>query len=135
MIKKQITYTDYDGNERTESFWFALNQAELLEMNLEKNGGLSNMITRITETNDFAELSRILKDLIRRSYGVKSDDGKRFVKSPAMTEEFMQTEAYSEMFTELVTDAGATSEFIQGIIPQKLAAQVMAAQKKLEAVK
>ena len=135
MIKKQITYTDYDGNERTESFWFALNQAELLEMNLEKNGGLSNMITRITETNDFAELSRILKDLIRRSYGVKSDDGKRFVKSPAMTEEVMQTEAYSEMFTELVTDAGATSEFIQGIIPQKLAAQVMAEQKKLEAVK
>lgn len=135
MIKKQITYTDYDGNERTESFWFALNQAELLEMNLEKNGGLSNMITRITETNDYAELSRILKDLIRRSYGVKSDDGKRFVKSPAMTEEFMQTEAYSEMFTELVTDAGATSEFIQGIIPQKLAAQVVAEQKKLEAVK
>lgn len=135
MIKKQITYTDYDGNERTESFWFALNQAELLEMNLEKNGGLSNMITRITETNDYAELSRILKDLIRRSYGVKSDDGKRFAKSPAMTEEFMQTEAYSEMFTELVTDAGATSEFIQGIIPQKLAAQVMAEQKKLEAVK
>ena len=135
MIKKQITYTDYDGNERTESFWFALNQAELLEMNLEKNGGLSNMITRITETNDYAELSRILKDLIRRSYGVKSDDGKRFVKSPAMTEEFMQTEAYSEMFTELVMDAGATSEFIQGIIPQKLAAQVMAEQKKLAAVK
>lgn len=135
MIKKQITYTDYDGNERTESFWFALNQAELLEMNLEKNGGLSNMITRITETNDYAELSRILKDLIRRSYGVKSDDGKRFVKSPAMTEEFMQTEAYSEMFTELVMDAGATSEFIQGIIPQKLAAQVMAEQKKLEAMK
>lgn len=135
MIKKQITYTDYDGNERTESFWFALNQAELLEMNLEKNGGLSNMITRITETNDYAELSRIIKDLIRRSYGVKSDDGKRFVKSPAMTEEFMQTEAYSEMFTELVTDAGATSEFIQGIIPQKLAAQVVAEQKKLEAVK
>lgn len=135
MIKKQITYTDYDGNERTESFWFALNQAELLEMNLEKNGGLSNMITRITETNDYAELSRILKDLILRSYGVKSDDGKRFVKSPAMTEEFMQTEAYSEMFTELVMDAGATSEFIQGIIPQKLAAQVMAEQKKLEAVK
>lgn len=135
MIKKQITYTDYDGNERTESFWFALNQAELLEMNLEKNGGLSNMITRITETNDYAEISRILKDLIRRSYGVKSDDGKRFVKSPAMTEEFVQTEAYSEMFTELVTDAGATSEFIQGIIPQKLAAQVMAEQKKLEAVK
>lgn len=135
MIKKQITYTDYDGNERTESFWFALNQAELLEMNLEKNGGLSNMITRITETNDYAELSRILKDLILRSYGVKSDDGKRFVKSPAMTEEFMQTEAYSEMFTELVTDAGATSDFIQGIIPQKLAAQVMAEQKKLEAVK
>lgn len=135
MIKKQITYTDYDGNERTESFWFALNQAELLEMNLEKNGGLSNMITRITETNDYAELSRILKDLIRRSYGVKSDDGKRFVKSPAMTDEFIQTEAYSEMFTELVTDANATSEFITGIIPQKLAAQVVAEQKKLEAVK
>lgn len=135
MIKKQITYTDYDGNERTESFWFALNQAELLEMNLEKNGGLSNMITRITETNDYAELSRILKDLIRRSYGVKSDDGKRFVKSPAMTDEFMQTEAYSEMFTELVTDANATSEFITGIIPQKLAAHVVAEQKKLDAVK
>lgn len=135
MIKKQITYTDYDGNERTESFWFALNQAELLEMNLEKNGGLSNMITRITETNDYAELSRILKDLIRRSYGVKSDDGKRFIKSQAMTEEFIQSEAYSEMFTELVTDANATSEFIQGIIPQKLAAQVVAEQKKLEAVK
>lgn len=135
MLKKKITYTDYDGNERTESFWFALNQAELLEMNLEKNGGLSNMITRISETNDFAELSRILKDLVCRSYGVKSDDGKRFIKSPAMTEEFLQSEAYSEMFTELVTDAGATTEFITGIIPQKLAAQVAAEQKKLEAVK
>lgn len=120
MLKKTITYTDYNGEERTEDFYFNISKAELTEMELSIDGGLSEMITRITQAKDVPAIIRVFKDLILRSYGVKSPDGKRFIKNAQLTEDFSQTEAYSELFMELSTDSKAASAFVNGIMPQRM---------------
>lgn len=120
MLKKTITYTDYDGNERKEDFYFNLTKAELLEMELSTPGGMEKMIQNILDAQDLPELIKMFKKLILLSYGKKSDDGKRFIKSDTLREEFTQTEAYSDLFMELSMDADAATEFINGIIPDSL---------------
>lgn len=120
MYKKTITYTDYNGVERTEDFLFNLSKAELAEMQFSTNGGLETYIKRIIDTQDGKELIKVFKELILRSYGKKSDDGKRFMKSDAIREEFSQTEAYSELFMELATDDAAASKFVNGIMPSDI---------------
>lgn len=117
MLKKTITYTDYDGNKRTEDFYFNLTKAEVAEMEMSMNGGLSKMIEKIVQTNDMKRIVEIFKDLILKAYGEKSNDGKRFIKNQEIREAFSQTEAYSELFMELATDANAAAAFVNGIIP------------------
>lgn len=119
MLKKTITYTDYNGNERTEDFYFNLNKAELVEMELSHNGGLSNIITKITAQQDSAKLIEIFKDLITRSYGEKSLDGRKFIKNKEVLEDFVQTEAYNKLFMELAFDAKAAADFCNGIMPSQ----------------
>ena len=126
MYKKTITYPDYNGEEIKEDFYFNLTKAEILEMQLEKEGGLAEKIQAIVDSKNVPELIKIFKDLILRSYGKKSDDGKRFIKSPELSREFTQTEAYSELFMELATDSDAASAFINGIIPANLAKELPA---------
>lgn len=130
MYVKKIKYEDYNGEQRERRFYFNLNKAELLEMELSTNGGYENFIKRIIETRDQAELIKIFKDLILKSYGMRSDDGERFIKNAQLTEEFTQTEAYSELFMELATNAEAATEFVNGIIPKALAAEVAKEQAK-----
>lgn len=117
MIKKTVTYTDFNGTERTESFYFNLTQAELTQMDFSQAGGLTAKIEGILEAQDNAEILRIFKDIIERSYGIKSDDGKRFIKTEAIIEDFKATEAYSQIFMELMQDEGAAVAFINGVIP------------------
>lgn len=124
MLKKTITYTDYNGVERTEEFLFNLTKAELSEMELSVNGGMTEWIQQIINTSDNAELVKIFKKIILSAYGEKSVDGKRFIKSDELRDSFAQTEAYSELFMELVGDAGKAAVFINGIIPQDVAEQV-----------
>ena len=126
MYKKTITYPDYNGEEIKEDFYFNLTKAEILEMQLEKEGGLAEKIQAIVDSKNVPELIKIIKELILRSYGKKSDDGKRFIKSPELSREFTQTEAYSELFMELATDSDAASAFINGIIPANLAKELPA---------
>ena len=126
MYKKTITYLDYNGQEIKEDFYFNLTKAEILEMQLEKEGGLAEKIQTIVDSKNVPELIKIFKELILRSYGKKSDDGKRFIKSPELSREFTQTEAYSELFMELATDSDAASAFINGIIPANLAKELPA---------
>lgn len=121
MLKKRIKYTDYDGNEREEDFYFNLSKAELVELELTTDGGLEQMIQKITDTRDMPKLIELFKRLILMSYGEKSENGKRFIKSKELSEAFAQTEAYSELFMELATDDKAASEFVNGIVPQGLA--------------
>ena len=117
MLKKTITYTDYDGVERTEDFFFNLSKAEVAEMELGTAGGMQKLIERILNTQDTKGLIELFKDLILRSYGEKSADGRRFIKSKELSTAFSQTEAYSELFMELATDAEKAAEFVNGITP------------------
>lgn len=116
MIKKTITYTDYDGNERTEDFFFHMNKAEVLEMEYSIGGGLSKSIEKISKLQDTTKIIPMLKDLILRSYGEKSGDGKRFIKSEELSKAFEQTEAYSNLIVDLITHADEAGKFIGGII-------------------
>ena len=117
MLKKTITYTDYDGVSRTEDFYFNLSKAEIAEMDLSTEGGLDKYIERVISARDTASLISIFKSLILKSYGEKSPDGKRFIKSDDLSTAFSQTEAYSDLFMELATDADAASAFVNGISP------------------
>lgn len=123
MLKKSITYTDYNGNERTEDFYFNLSKAEIMEMEMSTTGGLAEMIQKIVATQDAPAIIKIFKDLVLKAYGEKSPDGKRFIKSDEISTAFSQTEAYSILFMELATDADAAAKFINGIVPVDVEAE------------
>lgn len=118
MFKKTVKYTDYNDQERVEDFYFNLTQAEVLEMELSTTGGLSAMIQGVIDAEDTPQLIKIFKELVLKAYGKKSPDGRRFIKSPELTEEFAQTEAYSDIFMELATNDEAATAFVQGITPK-----------------
>lgn len=120
MIKKTINYTDYNGVERTEDFYFNLNEAELTEMEMGTEGGYSEMVSRIVAAQDTPAIIKIFKEFITKSYGVKSPDGRRFVKTAELSEEFSQTAAYSKLFMELATNAEEAAAFLNGIVPDKI---------------
>ncbi len=117
MLKKTITYKDYNGVERTEDFMFNLTKAEILEMQLTKDGGMDAAIKKIVDAKDAPEIMKVFKDLILKSYGIVSDDGRRFIKSKEISDSFAQTEAFSMLFMELATDTDAASAFVNGIVP------------------
>lgn len=124
MFKKTVTYTDYNGVERTEDFYFNLSKAELMEMELSKDGGMIAFIRKIVQEKRTSKLSELFKDLLLKSYGQKSEDGKRFIKNDELREEFTQTEAYSDIYMELATDADAAVNFVKGIMPSDLAKEI-----------
>lgn len=117
MRKETITFTDYNGNQRTEDFFFNLSKAEVMEMELSTAGGLAEMINKVVSTQDGPQIVKIFKDLVLRAYGEKSADGRRFIKSEELRTAFAQTEAYSELFMKLATNADAAAEFVNGIVP------------------
>lgn len=134
MLKKTITYTDYNDVERKEDFYFNLTKAELMEMEMGTIGGMTTMINKIIAAQDAPALIKIFKDLVLKAYGVKSDDGRRFIKNDEVRDAFAQTEAYSMIFMELATDDKAAAEFINAIVPKDLntedAPKLKAASKK-----
>lgn len=119
MLKKTITYTDYNGVSRKEDFYFNLSKAEFMEMELGTIGGFTAMIQKIIDTQDSPSLIKIFKEMILKAYGEKSPDGKRFVKSEELSTAFSQTEAYTELFMELATNAEAAAEFVNGLAPKE----------------
>ena len=118
MLKKNIKYTDYNGVERNEDFYFNLSKAEITEMELSTTGGLAEMINKVVAAQDVPSIIKIFKELILKAYGEKSPDGKRFIKSEELSREFSQTEAYSNLFMELATNAEKAAEFVNGIVPK-----------------
>ena len=121
MLSKKIKYVDYNGVEREEVFLFNLSKAELMEMELGTTGGLADMIKNIVAAQDTPSIVKIFKELVLKAYGEKSPDGKRFIKvdekGNPLSIGFSQTEAYSNLFMELATDADAAAKFIRGIVP------------------
>ena len=120
MLKKTVTYVDYNGVERTEDFYFNLSKAEVTEMELSVEGGFSKMLEEIVKSNDNARILELFKEMVLKAYGEKSADGRRFVKSKELSEAFSQTEAYSEIFMELAMDEKAAAACVNGIMPANL---------------
>lgn len=122
MLKKTIAYTDYNGTQREEDFYFNLTKAELMEMEMSTSGGLAEMIQNIVKAQDAPAIIKVFKDLVLKAYGEKSLDGKRFMKvdenGTPLSIAFSQTEAYSNLFMELATNAEAAAEFVNGIVPK-----------------
>ena len=121
MLKKTITYTDFNDETVSEDFFFHLSKAELVELEMSQEGGLSEWLQRVVAAEDGKSIIKEFKNIILGSYGKRSADGKRFVKTPELRAEFESSEAYSTLFMELVTDADAASTFVNGIIPQGMA--------------
>lgn len=125
MLKETITYEDYNGNQRTEDHYFNLTETELMKMEMSMNGGLAEMIQRVVAAQDAPSIIKVFDEMILNSYGQKSLDGKRFIKvdenGRRLADDFKQTEAYSQLFMKLATDADAAAKFVNGIMPAKLA--------------
>ena len=118
MLKKTITYTDYDGNERTEDFYFNSSKAELTEVQHSVKGGLKNILEKAVQEKDGPTIMQLSKEIVLKAYGVKSNDGRRFMKSEEITKEFAETEAYVNLFMELATDEKAAIAFAEGVMPK-----------------
>lgn len=117
MFTKTITYTDYNGVERTENYYFNLSKAEVVEMEYGRSGGLTQFLKNILAQKNEPEIMAFVKKLILSSYGIKSPDGRRFMKSKEISEEFAQTEAYSNLLMELLSSASASVDFVKAILP------------------
>ena len=120
MLKKTIKYVDFDGVNREEDYYFNLTKAEVVQMQLGHSGGVTKLLERIIAEKDNVQLIERFKDIIHRSYGIKSDDGKRFMKNEKILEDFKATEAYSELFIELATNAEAATHFINNVLPKEI---------------
>lgn len=125
MLKRTFKFVDYEGNDREEEHYFYLNKSEIIKwITTTGDYSLDRLLERLTKERNGKEIIRIFEDLIRQSYGVKSLDGRKFVKNQQVWEDFYQTEAYSELFMELVTDAKKAAEFVNAIIPKDIASEV-----------
>jgi len=120
LLKKTITYKDFNDEEVTEDFFFHLSKAELVELEMSHKGGLSAALERIIAAEDNQSIIAEFKNIILSAYGKRSEDGKRFIKTQELRDEFTSSEAYSTLFMELVTNTDAASEFINGVIPQDM---------------
>ena len=120
MLKKTVTYVDYNGTQRTEDFYFNLSKAEVAEMEMSVEGGLSKMLETIVASKDNVQIVNLFKQMVLKAYGEKSADGRRFIKSKEISEAFSQTEAYSEIFMELALNEEAAAAFVNGIMPANL---------------
>ncbi len=130
MIVKRIKYTDYDGNEREEDFRFNLSESELMKMEFDTAGGMEALINKIIDEKDSKKIGELFDKIILMSYGEKSADGKRFMKSPEISKAFSETEAYNVLYMELLTDEKAAAAFVNGLVPQKITNEMQAQQNR-----
>lgn len=124
MLKREITYEDFNGNEVTETFYFNISKPELVEMEVEYPEGFSTLIKRIIEEKNHKELINHFKAIVLHAYGQKSEDGKRFIKSDILREEFSQTAAYNVLFMDLATNDDAAASFLKGVLPSDMVAEI-----------
>lgn len=130
VLKKNITYEDFNGNKQTETFYFNLTTNEAVDWNFGHEGGLEAFAKKVIETEDVKSMVDEFKKIILMTYGERSEDGKRFIKNDQLREEFAQSAAYDALFTELATDENALVAFLQGVMPAAVQDNI----KKLETV-
>lgn len=130
MTYETITYTDFNGVTKTRKFYFHINKAEIIELETMTPGGVANALDEAVKAKDAIKLMKFFKQIIALAYGEKSEDGERFIKSKELSEAFMQTEAYNQLFTKLVTDAAAATKFINNIFPKDIVEAALKEQAK-----
>lgn len=118
LTKKKVKYTDYDGNEREEEFFFIITKSELVKMKFSVDGGMDVMLDKIIKSNDKKLIFKLFDQIFMAAYGEKSADGKRIIKSKEISEAFAQTPAYDELFMELLSDEKKMADFINSILPE-----------------
>ena len=126
MIKQDITYTNFEGEQETETLYFHLNKVELMEMQVSEKRGLAQYITDIQKAENNKEIFRLFKEIVLRAYGERSDDGKKFIKNERLREEFEGSLAYEELMVKIVTEADFAAKFVNGIMPAGMADQIAA---------
>ena len=126
MIKQDITYTNFEGEQETETLYFHLNKVELMEMQVSEKRGLAQYITDIQKAENNKEIFRLFKEIVLRAYGERSEDGKKFIKNERLREEFEGSLAYEELMVKIVTEAVFASKFVNGIMPAGMADQIAA---------
>lgn len=124
MLKKEIVYKDFNGNQATDVFYFHLSKQELIELELGTSGGYSNIIEGAAEAKDVSELIKMWKGIILKAYGKKSPDGKIFEKSEELIKEFSQSAAFDQLYWELSTDSDAAANFVRGCLPDGFEAEL-----------
>ena len=124
MIKKTVTYKDLNGKERTETFYFHYFESEIMDMEMSAEGGLAERIQRIIDAKDQASLLKVIKKFVFDAYGIKSDDGRRFIKSQEVKDAFVECPAYSKIYMELLTNDELAAEFVNKVVPEDMAAQL-----------
>lgn len=134
MLKKTITYTDYDGTTRKEDFYFNLNKSELMRLDLTTEGGVEKLIKKMISERDNKKIFEMFEKIILMSYGEKSLDGRRFIKSEELSREFTQTEAYNVLLLELTENEKTMADFINGVLPSDLMAKAEDVEKIKEEV-
>lgn len=120
MIKKKIKYVDLDGNQVEEECYFNLSETEAIEWEYSKEGGMSSLLKKISEEADSAKIIGFMKELILKTYGKRSDDGKSFVKTKKLRKSFKNSLAFNALFMELGTDADKAAEFANGVLPKHI---------------
>jgi hypothetical protein len=120
MLTKTIKATDFDGKEYEETLYFNLTESELMELELGTEGGFTKMLQNSMNKNNVPALMKAFKEILLKSYGEKSADGRRFIKSDKITEDFLNSASYDAIYMELITNADAASAFINGVVPKKL---------------
>lgn len=133
MLKKTIKYEDYNGNQREEDFYFNLNKTELIEMANSKSGGLDVLMERLVKQQNVKEILSIVKEIILKAYGEKSDDGKVLMKSEDISHKFECTEAFNVLFVELVENSDEALKFINALLPEDVRNKIAQEQAKLNA--
>lgn len=120
MLKKTLTYKNFNGEEVTEDFYFNMTESEISKMQLEVPGGMAAQFQAIIDSKNAPELMKTFEDIILRAYGVKSADGKRFTKSQELRDDFKNSAAYDQLFMTLIRDPKAAAEFAKAILPESL---------------
>ena len=121
MLKKTFEYVDFNEVKQKEDFYFHLSKSELLTMEVSVKDGLGDMLKQIVKSEDGGEMTRILREIILKSVGIKSEDGKRFIKNDKIADDFAASPAFDQLFFEVATDADKAAAFIKGAVPPEFA--------------
>lgn len=117
MLKQKVQYEDFDGATQVEDLYFNLNRMELIA--LQSRYGKEDMaayIDKLVEDKDIEKVYEILNDIVLSAYGIRSEDGKRFLKSETIREEFKQSLAYDALIEDFHDETRKVLEsFIVGI--------------------